>query len=69
MCILYVQENERPLLRSNHALLSLKDSSSSYVDDSIDDYLDDASESSLRMDDFMYMKMRHQVEDSPLCTA
>ena len=45
--------------------MSLKDQQ----DDGIDDYLDDASESSLRMDDFMYMKMRHQVEDSPECTA
>ena len=55
-----MQENERPLLRSNVQLLSLKE-----TDDGMDDYLDDASESSLRMDDFMYMKMRHQVEDSP----
>ena len=49
-----MQENERPLLRSNVKLLSLSE-----IDDGIDDYLDDASESRLRMDDFMYMKMRH----------
>ena len=49
-----MQENERPLLRSNNVLLSLKER-----DDGMDDYLDDASESRLRMDDFMYMKMRH----------
>lgn len=49
-----MQENERPLLRTTVSLLSLKE-----IDDGMDDYLDDASESSLRMDDFMYMKMRH----------
>lgn len=59
-----MQENERPLLRSNVQLLSLKE-----IDDGMDDYLDDAAESSLRMDDYMYMRMQHEVEDSPECTA
>ncbi len=35
----------------------------------IDDYLGDVSESNLRMDDFMKMKLRQKIEDSPMCTA
>ena len=63
------------MLRSNNVqLVSLRQQEQQeernlMTDDGMDDYLDDASESRLRMDDFMYMKMRHQMEDSPECTA
>lgn len=57
---LYVQEKERPLLKKNNSLLSLAQSATSIevAENSLDDYLDDAAESKLRMDDFMWMKMR-----------
>ena len=60
-----MQEKERPLLRSvqGQALLSLNQQH-------YDEYLDDASESKLRMDDFMYMRMKQSLDgSSPECTA
>lgn len=44
-------------------LLSLNQHSDSANGD--DDYLDDAAESNLRMDDFMWMKLIHKIDDSP----